>query len=131
MLDISTLNLPDMAFVAPGSLLTRVRGAYGLRGAPIWWYWRARAVLIEATMEALHTANVCFVLRDKTCGENLGMVVHHVGGACFPGEGHAWGQALYHIRAHFTLGKAEYSTCYVLGLAGYPARRGYHRHPTD
>lgn len=52
--------------VPHGSLLKRVKGAYGSREAPRLWYLRAKDVLLESGLEEMQTARACFVLRHPT-----------------------------------------------------------------
>lgn len=81
-----------------GSLLKFVKGAYGLREAPRLKYRRTKEGLLEAGLEERHTAKACGVLRYPRTRYIIGMLVRHVNGACFAGEGPRLPEALNHIR---------------------------------
>lgn len=76
---------------------------------------RAKAILNGAGLEERQMAERDFVLGGPTTGDHLGILVLHVVGACFPGEGALWEDALKYSCPQFTLGTEEYGVVTDLG----------------
>lgn len=97
-----------------------VNGAYELRASPRLCDLRAKDVIFTAGLEEPQEAKACVGLRGPTIGEPLGMVVLHVGEACFLVNEPRWDKSFAYIRSQFTLGHTEYGTFICLGRPFHP-----------